>query len=987
MKKLLKIAMVPAIASVALLASCNRTSDKKSDTVNGSASASTVPQGEIKFTYDGKELKDGGAATINVGENLKVISVKNGKNTTFVSSNTEVLEVGATTGKLNAKKAGECVITATDSGTEYKFNFTVKAASSEAGTFSYADASYDEKAKILGVLEKYAVDNYLTGITLFSDGGRVVYNSRYVPTPSTYISGYGWGTEREGKLNGDLPAPLGGRKNYYQVGMVTIPNRADVMNASGSDVSDLSAYITSAYYGTRLNQTNDGYEWYPILATSEKPIALVEDGVDDKGYTKVKVGGEDVTQSDRWRIYVRTGQGGNYKTNAPKYKTASTLDVFKKYNDTYVQAKDYLTPFQWMLTSANGQSRGAELLDGVSGFAGAAEYYASSSEKTKLDGDGIYNKEAWEKYMTKGHNIVMGTDSNGTYIDFRLSVPCTQFFAEYYLSSNLYSPLPAEILKEYPTYGTEPSTTLNNTTISCGAYYIQEKSATALTLTRNGNFIDQIYDHDKDNTAIDKFEGGITRKIYQMPGFQWTQVSEDKREENFKNGKVDSYSPTKDTLKSYTAGSGHSGAVDWNSYTTQASSTFKINVNSLTADKWQELFGTDGKSYVHNSSDTNLYVNQRKVRKYMSDKNFLDFLSFGLDRKTISEARGKEATQDYFADAYISDPENGIAYNSTSYHKAVLADRHPDTYGYDVTDAGNALTKCIKDTIAPMKSQLPTENGKTVVQVDMDWMNPTDVKDYGDVFDSWKSIFEDVVNKKFGKQYVLKINQVNGTSDYNAVYDKMKRGEYDLGFGAVSGNTMNPLNFLEVLKSDNSSGFTLNWGKDTSEVSDDIVYDGKKWSFDSLWNAGNNVAVLNSKGVVAVPTTTGYSVKDWVADSAKEQVSYEVAFDDLIAAGAKIKSIRAQTDAANAKVLYIDETAATKIDENNKTFKVVLDKTFNNTGIEGVTEGSNKRQENVAATVTLTVSYTIKVGGADREMNASLSLSNYYSIKAKLEEK
>ena len=977
--------MVPTIACIALLASCKpstSTSKPSTGSADNSNRSDTPVTKDASFTLDGKSIKDGDNLTISVGENLKVITVKNATSITYVSSAADVLEVGITTGKLTAKKAGSAVITATADGKEYKFNFTVSVPSTQAGVFSYADSSYEEKAKILGTLEKYAVDNYLTGITLFSDGGKVVYNSRYTPKPKTYVVGYGWGTEREGKLNGELKDALGGHKDYYQSGMVTVPNRADAMNATGSDVSTLSGYITSAYYGTRLNSTNDGYEWYPILALNEEPIPLEEDGKDGVK-TKVKVN-ENLTQSDRWRIYVRTGDG-NYKTQAPKYKTASNLAVFKKYNDTTVQAEDYLTPFKWMLTSANGQVRGAELLDGVSGIYGAANYYAASGDKSKL-GSKIYDEEDWTKYIENDRNIAMGSDEKGTYIDFRLTVPCTQFFAKYYLSSNLYSPLPAEILKEYPKYGTEPSTseTLSQTTISVGAYYISERpNSTSLTLARNENFIGRVFNKNKDGVAIDEWtDGSQPREIYQIPGIQWVQVSDDKREDNFINGKVDAYTPTKDNVNgTYKEGHGSfSTGVTWNAYQTEAEATFKINVNALTADNWQKLFGTNGKVYSHNSSATKTWVAQRNTRAYMSDKDFLDFLSFGLDRETIANVRGKQPTQDYFANAYVYDPENGKVYNNTEYHKAALADRHNDTYGYDVTDASNALKKSIQNVISKIKD-LPQSGGKKIVRIDMNWMNPTDSKDYGDVFDSWKEIFAKVSEKYFGSQYVLEINQISGTSDYNAVYDKMKHGEFDLGFGAISGNTMNPLNFFEVLKSDNSSGFTLNWGKDTSEVSDDIVYDGKKWSFDSLWNAGNTVAVLNKDAKIATPTTKGYDTTTWASDSAKEQVSYDVAFDDLIAAGATINTIHGASDATNGATLYQRDTAAVKIDKDHKTFRVVLGKVFNNTGIEG----NKDRKENTPATVTLTVSYSIEVGNGTREMTTTLSLANYYSVKDTIE--
>ena len=70
----------------------------------------------------------------------------------------------------------------------------------------------------------------------------------------------------------------------------------------------------------------------------------------------------------------------------------------------------------------------------------------------------------------------------------------------------------------------------------------------------------------------------------------------------------------------------------------------------------------------------------------------------------------------------------------------------------------------------------------------------------------------------------------------------MMLGQFDIGFGSVSGNTLDPLNFLEVLKSDNSSTFTLNWGLNTNATDPDhlIEYDGKLWSFDALWTVADH---------------------------------------------------------------------------------------------------------------------------------------------------
>ena len=76
----------------------------------------------------------------------------------------------------------------------------------------------------------------------------------------------------------------------------------------------------------------------------------------------------------------------------------------------------------------------------------------------------------------------------------------------------------------------------------------------------------------------------------------------------------------------------------------------------------------------------------------------------------------------------------------------------------------------------------------------------------------------------------------------------MMVGQFDIGFGGISGNTLNPLNFMEVLKSDNSSGFTLNWGTDTNNPEDTIEYNGKQFTFDALFQAADTGTVVTPEG-------------------------------------------------------------------------------------------------------------------------------------------
>ena len=89
----------------------------------------------------------------------------------------------------------------------------------------------------------------------------------------------------------------------------------------------------------------------------------------------------------------------------------------------------------------------------------------------------------------------------------------------------------------------------------------------------------------------------------------------------------------------------------------------------------------------------------------------------------------------------------------------------------------------------------------------------------------------------------------------------MMVGQFDIGFGSISGNTLNPLDFMSVLSSDMSisKNFTLNWAVDTNDASSfPLVYRGEKYSYDAFYFAANN-SVFASEGVKSEPTSYTYN--------------------------------------------------------------------------------------------------------------------------------
>ena len=474
-------------------------------------------------------------------------------------------------------------------------------------------------------------------------------------------------------------------------------------------------------------------------------------------------------------------------------------------------------------------------------------------------------------------------------------------------------------------------------------------------------------------------------------------------QQRFLNGETDSYSPDKDALKNGSFGSngvanpnGSSGKRSWKSYKTKADSNFKINVNATTEEQWNKFFGTNGSVYKHDSSVTA----SQFTAFYLSNKHFLNFLSYGLDRQKICASRGRTPTQEYLSDNYLIDPENSISYNSTEAHKAVLADRYNDTYGFNADAAENELALAMEEVIIPNKDKLKTKNGSSGlagtsanpyrISLDRNWMNSGDEKSYGDVFDSWTTIANDFLKSEYGGSYEFKVNQIDGNADAQKIYIARKQGEFQLGFGAISGNDLDPLSFFEVLKSDNSSGFTLNWGPDTSEVSDSIVYDGKKWSYDGLWKAGTTVAALDNEGRLAQIKnvsnggTTNDGRKYQSIDKTKKAITYALSFKGFTDAGAVIKEL----------FITVGSKTYSSLSETGATDKAEVTAIFGEQGVNAITSANpnlkvtltnvcNKDDDNKDTDrIVLTVSYSITVNGIAIDSEETIKLQSYASAVA-----
>ena len=789
------------------------------------------------------------------GESQYVTYYDNGVNTknrsySYESTNPEVATIEAD-GRIVPKSEGWVNFIATEKKSKMqkalkKDIYVVNAAETASGGFNFSGGTSTEelnrRADILGKLEKYVMDTHLTGITLFDNGGYVKYSNRVrIPTAGEqYVEGYGFGILSEGTLEGTLPGTDGGTSypTYYHGAIGQDSHKINLYDASGSQVGDLASYITSSYWSTRLTSTKDKYEWYPALAADEVYKPIVANNGSISFATSKTANTEPIPmEADpnhtglfrKWRVYVKAdGFGGatlRYKTNS---------SALSSYNNRAVTLEDYKFIYQLLLSGSNNIIRGTEMANDTSyGIKGAQRFF----NETKGLTDFAEIEAKWNQLVASGNlGLDVGEDVKGQkYIDIELINAIDSFTAMYTLSSNLTSPLPkalftggalgstvAQSIKNYGTFVGGGNNKILDYTLCLGPY--------TLSLWNK----DQEIVFDRNDDWFETPAQGGSR--YKIPGVYYrvidTSTDTEKNWKQLNYGNLDSAGVPQSKIDEVKG--------DPLVKQTKGDATFKLNVNSCNEEQWEALFGANG-SVKKN-------VPKWDLKPWMSNSNFLDGLFYSIDRLSFATARGVTPSTNYFSDAYqMRNATSGTAYNQYSQHTEAVKG-YTDNYGYDYDKAVDCFRIAVNQLARDNKITMgKDQKNPTTIKIHIRWMYQTDPRDYGDEI---KKYFETAFNdlSVCGGKVKLEVEQ-EAVENWEDVYNVwMMQGRFDLGFGAISGNTYNPLNFFEVLKSDNSSSFTLNWGADTSKVDENnpIIYGGKKWSFDALWEAADHGGLIQS---------------------------------------------------------------------------------------------------------------------------------------------
>jgi ABC-type oligopeptide transport system substrate-binding subunit len=639
------------------------------------------------------------------------------------------------------------------------------------GIFSYNQSSYEDKTQILGSLEKYAQDNYLTGIPLYDNGGLVMYSDRINLPSDIFIPNYGFGDSQAIILNPMTAEqePELSYRNYYHTWVSSKPETLNFFNSNLANVSDFYKLFSASYYSTRLNNNNDNYEWFNELATS-RPIPL---NANAEGF------------ATQWKIPIRVDED-------LVYSTLSKDSLIATFNGRQVAKEDYLTPIKLMLNYR--WTRSNQLASYTTGFVGVQSYL-----------------DAIENGLTPDFNTVgIKLSVNENAIEFTFNQPQNSFSVIDTFNSSLYSPIPEAFIEAIGgpfAYG--QTSRAVDTVLSLGVYTLEDWQ-------------------DNHQYVFRKNPQSIKADFYHFEGIKYNQyVDVNNAFNNFLEGKIDVSNVPSSLVDIY--------KLDPRVRKTIGSAVFKLNLNATSQTRWEELFGVNG------SIRQTPYQNYWDVKPIMSNKNFLDGLYFSINRQELAIATGRNPSQTFLSDAYMADPENAISYRSTGPAKAAYSDRSPETLGYNPNLAKHLFKAAGDELVASGKYVRGTVANPTTIMLDV--FHQTEMR-----MNNEKPYYADYIEDTFNEANVgLKLvldHRFNGADPF-APYDAMAVGQFDIAMGTISGSTLNPLSFMEILTSDNRIGFTLSWTEvDTAKLAQELVFDNKQWSFNALFEASQGTKVV-----------------------------------------------------------------------------------------------------------------------------------------------
>lgn len=237
-----------------------------------------------------------------------------------------------------------------------------------------------------------------------------------------------------------------------------------------------------------------------------------------------------------------------------------------------------------------------------------------------------------------------------------------------------------------------------------------------------------------------------------------------------------------------------------------------INLNTLDKESWEYFFGENG--IIRQTAKENYW----DVKPFMSNDNFIKGINLALDKSLFTDME------------YEGDVENP---------KAIIDVSACDYYKYDVELARKYFKVALEEMIEQGIYDVSNLSEPINLTIEIAWDTWNSYNNYETYHNNIKTCLETVFNDESvtNGNFTLTVNEWQSEYFGQIYAEKICVGQFDMSFGTISySSKLDYYNEYLRLSSTNSisDGFNVNWSIDTSSLDDCIVYEGYKYSYDSL---------------------------------------------------------------------------------------------------------------------------------------------------------
>jgi hypothetical protein len=181
-------------------------------------------------------------------------------------------------------------------------------------------------------------------------------------------------------------------------------------------------------------------------------------------------------------------------------------------------------------------------------------------------------------------------------------------------------------------------------------------------------------------------------------------------------------------------------------------------------------------------------------------------LYFGADRETLAYdvQRTAEPAMYYFTPAYLVDPAGGQSFRASEFGAPTLRNLSPDTNGFNPDAATAFFRSAVRQAIADGHySRGAVIRFHLGIQAD----SPGSLLGAEFLKESYERLFTDPENN------ITVVFDITPEPFPNNYFNVILPGEFDLGFGGISGSQLNAASFFNIFRSGpGRSPFVLNFG-------------------------------------------------------------------------------------------------------------------------------------------------------------------------------